>query len=268
MYGLIGGNIARKKWSLQLLLRRTFHVGVRRNSKDVTFVSTPIFYVNAKPHIGHLYTSLLADAYSRWCKIKGEKVLFSTGTDEHGLKVQEAAIANNQTPAKFCDDISSKFSKTFDLFNIKYDDYIRTSEKRHSECVHKLWDIIWDNGYIYVGKHEGWYCTSDETFLPDSQVTTKMNEETNSEIKVSAESGHPVVWLSEENYMFRLSAFEKPILEWLNNNQDAIYPRSKYNEVKSFILTNGLSDISISRKQSTVEWAIPVPKKSPALKFL
>eukprot|EP00943_MAST-04B_sp_MAST-4B-sp1_P009035 g9035.t1 len=261
MYGLIGKNIVRKKWSLPLLLDRTIHVSVGKNSKNVTFVSTPIFYVNAKPHIGHLYTSLLADAYSRWCKIKGEKVLFSTGTDEHGLKVQEAAIANNQTPVIFCDDISSKFSKTFDLFDIKYDDYIRTSEKRHSECVHKLWDTIWDNGYIYVGKHEGWYCTSDETFLPDSQVTTKMSEETNSEIKVSAESGHPVVWFSEENYMFRLSAFEKPIIEWLNSNQDVIYPRSKYNEVKSFILTNGLSDISISRKQSTVEWAIPVPKK-------
>ena len=244
--------------------RNLFKYSTICNEKDIektTFVSTPIFYVNAKPHIGHLYTALLTDAYARWCKIKGEKVLFSTGTDEHGLKVQEAAEANDETPSNFCNNISSKFSKTFDLFNVKYDDYIRTSEERHAKCVHKLWDTIWNNGYIYVGKHEGWYCTSDETFLPESQVTTKMDDVTNTEIKISMESGHPVVWLSEENYMFRLSAFEKSLLDWLDNNPNAIYPKSKYNEVKSFILKNGLSDISISRKQSTVKWAIPVPNQ-------
>ena len=227
-----------------------------------TFVSTPIFYVNAKPHIGHLYTGLLADAYSRWCRMKGETVLFSTGTDEHGLKVQQAAESTGEPPSVFCKKISSKFAEAFSLFDVDYDDYIRTSEERHATCVHKFWNKIWENGHMYVGKHEGWYCTSDEVFLTESQVTTKVDESTGSEIKVSTESGHSVIWLSEENYMFRLSSFQEQLLDWLDNNPDVISPPSRYNEVKSFIVKNGLNDISVSRKRDVVNWAIPVPERS------
>eukprot|EP00944_MAST-04C_sp_MAST-4C-sp1_P009057 g9057.t1 len=191
-----------------------------------TFVSTPIFYVNAKPHIGHLYTGLLGLRMRSTTSYFRETVLFSTGTDEHGLKVQQAAESTGEPPSVFCKKISSKFAEAFSLFDVDYDDYIRTSEERHATCVHKFWNKIWENGHMYVGKHEGWYCTSDEVFLTESQVTAKVDESTGSEIKVSTESGHSVIWLSEENYMFRLSSFQEQLLDWLDNNPDVISPPS------------------------------------------
>ena len=120
-------------------------------------VTTPIFYVNAAPHIGHLYSSLLADALARWHRIQGRDVVFSTGTDEHGIKVQEAADAKGVAPAQFCDDVSAQFREAFDGFDIQYDDYVRTTEERHLETVNHLWRTLKDRGFIYLGEHTGWY---------------------------------------------------------------------------------------------------------------
>ena len=234
-------------------------------STTTTFVSTPIFYVNAEPHIGHLYTAVLTDAYARWSRLRGSKTLFSTGTDEHGLKVQEAAEKAGLPPGVFCDDVSKKFKSTFDNFDITYDDYVRTTEPRHHAAVKKLWDKLWEQGHIYLGKHEGWYCTSDEAFLTDTQVETKVCAATGKEERISVESGHPVVWLSEENFKFRLSAFQKPLLDWLDGSGGealpVVYPESRRNEVREFV-SGGLHDLSISRKREDVKWAIPVPEST------
>ena len=238
--------------------------GVASATGPFTFVSTPIFYVNAKPHIGHLYTALLTDAAARWSRIEGIPTLFSTGTDEHGLKVQEAAENAGVSPLEYCDTISRSFKDVFDQFDISFDDYIRTTEVRHQSAVRLLWQTLYDGGHIYLGKHEGWYCQSDEAFLTDSQVEPTLCPETGVEKMVSKESGHPAVWLSETNYKFRLSAFEQPLLDWLGGEGDGpraesvVYPPSRLNEGTEFV-SSGLRDLSISRTKSHVQWALPVP---------
>ena len=135
-------------------VRRSWPVLRKYLSTASTFVSTPIFYVNAEPHIGHLYTAVLADASARWSRLRGSQTLFSTGTDEHGLKVQEAAEKAGIAPGVYCDKVSKKFRNTFDDFDISYDDYVRTTEPRHRAAVYKLWTKLWNEGHIYLGKHE------------------------------------------------------------------------------------------------------------------
>ncbi|EGG17882.1 methionyl-tRNA synthetase [Cavenderia fasciculata] len=222
------------------------------------YITTPIFYVNASPHIGHLYTALLADAACRWNKLKGFPTFLVTGTDEHGTKVQEAAKKNNQNTLQYCDSISSTFKQLFELANIEMNDYIRTTQDRHKKSVHCIWDQLIKSGHIYKGRYEGWYCTSDEAFLTEEQIEDKViNEKTKETIKVSKESGNPVVFTVEENYMFKLSAFKEQIKEWLVATPNPITPASRVSQVLNAL--DGLRDLSVSRPSSRVEWGIRVP---------
>eukprot|EP00644_Phytophthora_capsici_P003737 jgi/Phyca11/129258/e_gw1.82.32.1 len=223
-----------------------------------TFITTPIFYVNAAPHIGHVHSAVLADALARWHEVKGNDVLFTTGTDEHGLKVQEAAEKSGTTDYKgFCDEVSSRFNEIFQEANVDYSRFIRTSDEDHHQAVDTFWRTIRDNGHIYLGNHESWYCKSDESFLTEMQVEDKQNSD-GTVVKVSKESGHLVEMLREENYKFKLSAFQDKLLKWLDANPDVIVPKSRYNEVRAAV-TGGLRDLSVSRLSEKIRWAIKVP---------
>jgi methionyl-tRNA synthetase len=200
-------------------------------------ITTPIFYVNAAPHIGHLYTALLGDARARWSRLLGRRVLFTTGTDEHGLKIEEAAQRGGfaASTKEFCDAVSCSFVRCFEAFAISHDDFVRTTEPRHAETVRALWRRLHAQGAIYLGTHRGWYCKSDESYLTEAQTLLleeqeeeeeEHEEEHEGEIeqiretkkktrRVSAESGHPVEYFEERNFMFRLSAYQAPLLEWL-----------------------------------------------------
>ncbi|KAE8890073.1 putative methionine--tRNA ligase [Phytophthora fragariae] len=246
-------SLARPRMSLCARLQSTSSL-----KPSQTFITTPIFYVNAAPHIGHVHSAVLADALSRWFKVKRHDVLFTTGTDEHGLKVQEAAEKSGNTDYKaFCDDVSSRFNAVFDEANVDCSRFIRTSDEDHHEAVAAFWRTIRDNGHIYLGDHESWYCKSDESFLTEMQVEDRADAH-GRVLKVSKESGHPVEMLREENYKFRLSAFQDRLLQWLDENPDVIVPKSRYNEVRAAV-TGGLRDLSVSRLSEKIQWAIKVP---------
>ena len=182
--------------------------------------------------------------------------MFTTGTDEHGLKVQEAAEAKGQAPREFCDQVSQSFHHCFDAANIQYDRFVRTTDSDHSLAVRTMWESLVDSGDLYRGTHEGWYCASDEVFLPDNQVST-LEDGT----ATCMESGKSLRWVSEENWKFRLSAYEDRLLEWLepkNGDTSPVRPPERVNEVKRLI-SEGLRDISVSRLRNKVPWALPVP---------
>ncbi|XP_053404426.1 methionine--tRNA ligase, mitochondrial-like [Mercenaria mercenaria] len=218
------------------------------------FVTTPIFYVNAAPHMGHLYTCVLADAVARYHSLKGKQILFSTGTDEHGLKIQQAAERHKKPPAEFTTSISSTFKEMFDCYNINYTDYIRTTEERHYVTVQKFWRELETRGCIYKGSYEGWYSVSDEAFLSENDVKTSVNEK-GQVLKVSAESGHPVTWMQEDNYMFRLSDYKDKLREWFDTG--VIEPPVFEPTARRWL--SSLEDLSVSRPCSRLSWGIPVP---------
>lgn len=221
------------------------------------FITTPIFYVNAAPHIGHVYTAVIADAAARFRRLLGSNtVLFSTGTDEHGLKIQQAAQSLNQEPAQFCDSVSETFRQAFNDCEISYTDFVRTTDHRHVENVQHFWELLAKKGYIYKGKYEGWYCTADETFVSDDK-TTVVRLPNGQEQRVSLESNRSVEWSSEENYMFKLSQFKDDLNDWLQNRA-AVQPDRFYNLLKMW-LKEDLEDLSISRPKSRLSWGIPVP---------
>ncbi|KAI1285903.1 Methionine--tRNA ligase, mitochondrial [Halotydeus destructor] len=220
-------------------------------------VSTPIFYVNAEPHIGHLHSLLVADSLHRFHKLLGAKnTRFSTGTDEHGLKIQKAAQLNEIPPKLFCDNVSKKFQELSSAFDIDCTDFVRTSEERHLKAVNHFWRTLIDKQFIYKSNYEGWYCTSDETFVPTSQIEEV--ERNGTKVKVSSESGNPVEWVSEENYMFKLSELTEKLSRWLNENPRAIEP-SKFHDLVKHYLSQGLPDLSVSRPRSRLSWGIAVP---------
>ncbi|XP_072034833.1 methionine--tRNA ligase, mitochondrial-like [Amphiura filiformis] len=223
-----------------------------------SFLTTPIFYVNAVPHIGHLYSAVVGDAAHRWQCICGAKqAIFSTGTDEHGLKVQQAAEAAKLPPLQFCNEVSQKFKYLFDANDIAYTDYVRTTEDRHNRAVNHIWKKLYDGGYIYQGEYEGWYSTADEAFLSNQQVHDVTVDGGNVQ-KVSIETGNPVEWTSEKNYMFRLSQMGPQLLEWLHTNPEAVRPSKFYAITKKYI-EEGLQDLSVSRQRERLKWGIPVP---------
>eukprot|EP00744_Colponema_vietnamica_P008232 GILI01011765.1.p1 GENE.GILI01011765.1~~GILI01011765.1.p1 ORF type:complete len:708 (-),score=161.20 GILI01011765.1:58-2181(-) len=236
---------------------------VRRNYRMTApqekpfYVTTPIYYVNASPHIGHVYSTLIADAVARYHHVKGEQVFFMTGTDEHGQKVAQAAEKMGKTPKEFTDDVSATFKKCFEEMRLKYDYFIRTTDETHESNVKELWALLEKKGDIYLGKYEGWYCISDETFLTEQNVTDGVDKE-GKPCKVSLESGHPCTWVVEENYMFRLSRFQEPILKWLKTNPRSVVPDFRRREVIRFV-EGGLIDLSISRKKASCSWGIPIP---------
>lgn len=220
-------------------------------------MTTPIFYVNASPHLGHLYSAVIADCFHRYKILQGFNSKFATGTDEHGLKIQQAAEAAGKDPLTFCTDVSGRFRQLFDSSNVSYTDYIRTTEPRHRRAVQHFWSVLRDKGLIYKGSYEGWYSTQDESFLMPSQVADALDS-SGKEIKVSLESGHKVEWMKEENYMFRLSAFRPTLVDWLRRNPQAVQPERFYQAVLQW-LQEDLPDLSVSRQKSRLQWGIPVP---------
>ena len=214
------------------------------------YITTPIYYPSAKPHMGHAYSSILADFFARFKKIDGFDVHFLTGTDEHGLKIQRSAEKKNLKPQEFCNEISENFRNLSKTLNLTNTDFIRTTEERHKKAVQFLWKELLENDEIYLSKYSGWYSVSDEAFYNDDEI-----EEFNGK-KIAISSKSQVEWIEEESYFFRLSKWEKPLLKYYQENPDFISPESRKNEVISFV-KNGLKDLSVSRK--SFSWGIKVP---------
>ncbi len=214
------------------------------------YVTTPIYYVNGAPHIGHAYTSIAADVMARFKRLDGYDVFFLTGTDEHGQKVEKAAGDAGVDPQSFTDRISADFRAMSDAMGVSYDDWIRTTEPRHKASCAELWRRIERNGDIYLGHYEGWYAVRDEAFYDESELITRAD---GSKI---APSGAPVEWVREPSYFFRLSTFQDRLLQLYQENPEFVAPSSRRNEVLSFV-RGGLHDLSISR--TTFNWGIPVP---------
>jgi len=214
------------------------------------YITTPIYYPSAKPHMGHAYSSIIADFFARFKRIDGFNVNFLTGTDEHGLKIQRAAQKKGIETLKFCDEISKTFRDLSEVLNLSNTDFIRTTENRHKISVQNLWKKLVHNQDIYLSKYSGWYSVSDEAFYSEEEI-----EEIDGK-KISISSKSTVEWMDEESYFFKLSKWEKPLLDFYEKNPDFIAPPSRRNEVISFV-KSGLKDLSVSRK--SFSWGIPVP---------
>ncbi|HEV7886056.1 MAG TPA: methionine--tRNA ligase [Acidimicrobiales bacterium] len=213
---------------------------------DRFYVTTPIYYVNDAPHIGHAYPTVIADALARWHRLLGDDTFFLTGTDEHGLKVAQSAEAAGLTPQAQADRNAERFKATWDSLDISYDDFIRTTEPRHYTAVQQFLQRVHDNGDIYLGTYEGLYCVSCEAYYNEDDLV-----DGNCPIHK-----RPVDFLSEENYFFRLSKYQQPLLDWYEANPSAVIPEAKRNEAVGLI-KQGLQDISISR--TSISWGVPVP---------
>ena len=208
------------------------------------YVTTPIYYVNDIPHIGHAYSSIAADVLARFKRLDGYQVKFLTGTDEHGQKVENSAKKAKIKPQLFVDKMSASFANLSGSLMLSNDDFIRTTEKRHKKAVLHLLQILKDKNYIYPGNYSGWYSTRDEAFYQESEL-----------IDGKAPTGAEVVWTDEKSEFFKLSEFQEPLLKFYKENPDFIAPRSRYNEVVSFV-KGGLKDLSISR--SGFKWGIDI----------
>ena len=221
-----------------------------KKSKNTFYISTPIYYINDIPHIGHAYTTIIADAISRYKKLLGKDVFFLTGTDEHGQKVEKAAREKGLKPIELADQVVVRFQDLWKAFNIDYDFFIRTTQPIHEENIQKIFKKLKEKGDIYKGIYEGWYCDSTEHFL-DEDVPLEEGG-----FKICPECGTKAFIVSEECYFFKLSAYQKPLLDYYAQNPTFVRPQSRMNEVVSFV-KQGLKDISITR--TTVEWGVPVP---------
>ncbi|MBK5221927.1 MAG: methionine--tRNA ligase [Acidimicrobiia bacterium] len=213
---------------------------------DRFFVTTPIYYVNDAPHIGHAYTTVIADAVARWHRLKGDEVFFLTGTDEHGLKVKRSADEAGVTPIEQADLNSARFREVWDSLGISYDDFIRTTEPRHHQSVQALLQAVYDNGYIEKGTYEGLYCVSCEAYYNEDDLV-----DGNCPIH-----GRPVETLREDNYFFKLSAFADRLDEWLSSDEGAVIPDGKRREALGLV-RGGLDDVSITR--TSLDWGVTVP---------
>ncbi len=218
--------------------------------KPKFYVTTPIYYVNDVPHIGHAYTTIACDVLARWKRLDGFDVFFLTGTDEHGQKVEKAAAAAGLDPQAFTDRVSTAFSEMARSMGVSNDDFIRTTEARHRLATGELWRRLQDAGEIYLGGYEGWYAVRDEAFYDEAELSTRADG-----TRV-APSGAPVEWVVEPSYFFRLSAWQDRLLEFYETHPDFIAPASRRNEVLSFV-RGGLRDLSVSR--TSFQWGIPVP---------
>ncbi len=211
-----------------------------------SYLTTPIYYINAQPHIGHAYTTMLTDAIARSRRLMGDDVFFLTGTDEHGQKVDRAAQKANLPTPQFADQVAAAFRQMCRDLKISNDDFIRTTEPRHYKAAQEIWRRVQRNGDIYKGEYEGWYCTVDEIFVPEAQLVDGK----------CPTCGSKVERLKEESYYFRLSKYERPLLDFYREHPDFIQPEFRLNEVRTFVEA-GLQDLSISR--TSFKWGIPVP---------
>ena len=217
------------------------------------YITTPIYYPSGKPHMGHAYSSIVADVIARYKRLEGYEVYFLTGTDEHGLKIQREAEKNKKDTQKFCDELSEKFKELTKILNLSNNDFIRTTEKRHHKSVEDLWNKLVQSGDIYLDKYKGWYSVSDEAYYDDDEIEEKEG------LKISKLSGSKVEWVEEESYFFKLSAWNKKLLDVYKSNPSFILPVARKNEVVKFV-EKGLKDLSVSR--TSFSWGIPVPKNN------
>jgi len=215
------------------------------------YITTPLYYINASPHIGHSYTTSAADTLTRFMRqrLGRDNVWFLTGTDEYGLKIQKAADEAKLSPQEFSDKAVVKFRDLWKDLNISYDDFIRTTEKRHIVTVQKVLDILYKKGDIYESKYEGWYCTPCESFWAGSQA----------EGGLCPDCKRPVEKISETNYFFKLSKYQEWLVEHIKKNPDFVRPQIRKNEVLSFLQMNKLEDLCISRPKERLSWGIPIP---------
>lgn len=211
------------------------------------YITTPIYYVNGQPHLGHAYTSIASDVLARFNRCAGKKVFFLTGTDEHGQKVEQSAANAKQTPIEFADTVSESFRKLTQVLDCSNDDFIRTTQPRHKATVEHFWNKLKENDQIYLGAYEGWYSVRDEAFYNEDEI-----------VDGKAPTGAPVEWVKESSYFFRLSKWTEPLLKYYEDHPDFVAPRGRRNEVVSFVgQEGGLRDLSISR--TTFKWGLPVP---------
>src|SRR6185437_9701663 len=208
------------------------------------YLTTTIYYVNARPHIGTTYTTIVADVIARRKRALGVDTFFLTGTDEHGQKIERSAERAGCSPQAFTDEVSGHFRALWDRMGLTYDDFIRTTEPRHKRGVQKLFTLLKERGYIYKGSYTGQYCVYDEAYVDVPPGAP------------CPECGRPTETINEENYFFKLSAFERPLLEFYEAHPEFIRPETRRNEVVSFVKA-GLKDLSISR--TSFKWGIPVP---------
>lgn len=216
------------------------------------YITTPIYYVNDKPHIGHTYTTVACDTLARFKRMDGYDVKFLTGTDEHGLKVKQAAEKAGVTPQEFTDQVSQNFRDLCGVMNFTNDDFIRTTEERHKKSCRALWNKLIESGDIYLDTYSGWYAVRDEAYYAEEELVDGPDGE-----KI-APSGAECEWMEEKSYFFRLSAWQERLLEFYEKNPDFIGPDTRLNEVKSFV-SGGLKDLSVSR--TTFDWGVPVPEE-------
>ena len=209
------------------------------------YLTTPIYYVNDKPHIGHAYTTLACDVLARFKRLDGYNVMFLTGTDEHGQKVQDAAEKAGVAPQSFTDTVSQNFRDLTSSMNFSNDQFIRTTEPRHYESCRHIWNMLLEKGHIRLDKYAGWYSVRDEAFFTETEL-----------VDGKAPTGAPVEWVEEPSYFFALSKWQQPLLDYYEAHPDFIAPAGRLNEIRSFV-KGGLKDLSISR--TTFNWGVPVP---------
>ncbi len=217
-------------------------------SCNKVFITTPIYYVNDVPHIGHAYTTIIADTLARYSRLKGYETFFLTGTDEHGQKIQEAAKARGKSPKAYADEISQSFRTLWDDFDISYDKFIKTTDPEHIQGVQKAFEVMFEKGDIYKDHYEGFYCVSCETFFTQTQLI---------EGGFCPDCGKETQIVKEESYFFRLSKYEEQLLAWYQNDENCILPKAKKNEVINFV-EQGLKDLSITR--TSFDWGIKLPE--------
>ncbi len=220
---------------------------MEKSCKNV-YITTPIYYVNDVAHIGHAYTTIIADMLARYSRLTGSKTYFLTGTDEHGQKIAHSAEARGKTPKEYADEVSGKFKKLWDDFDITYDKFIRTTDQEHKDGVQKAFETMYKKGDIYKGDYEGFYCVSCETFFTQKQLIDE---------QFCPDCGKPTNIVKEESYFFKLSEYEDKLLKWYEENEDCILPRSKKNEIVNFV-KSGLRDLSISR--TSFDWGVKLPE--------
>ena len=219
-------------------------------SNNNFYITTPIYYPSGNPHMGHAYSSIVADVLARFKRLEGKNVFFLTGTDEHGLKIQREAEKKGQDTKIFCDEISTRFKNLTKVLNLSNNDFIRTTELRHHESVKAIWNKLVESGDIYLSKYAGWYSVSDEAYYTDAEIFTDGKK------KIAKSSGSSVDWFEEESFFFKLSAWQERLLDHYTKHPNFILPKSRNNEISQFV-KSGLNDLSISR--TSFKWGIKVP---------
>ncbi len=215
------------------------------------YVTTPIYYVNASPHIGHAYTTIIADCLSRYYRLRGDQVFYLTGTDEHGEKIKKAAVAAGMEPQAFVDKVSGNFKNLWQVLNVGYDRFVRTTDAQHCQTVQAAIKQLHANGDIYQKAYKAYYCMPCETFFTNTQA-----EETGLKCPLCK---RPLEHVEEQNYFFRLSKYEGWLKKYLDDNPDFIQPKIRYNEIKGFLDNNALEDLCVSRPKARVSWGIEFP---------